>query len=74
MLLEPKSQSLYIFAGQRSDAYLADMYSYTPSTGEVYEVSSNFTSNGGPRGCFTQRSAIDSEYKEIYLYVVVPSI
>lgn len=69
MVFDPPSKTLYIFAGQRDDKYLSDMYTYNVETGIATEVFSNFSSVGGPDACFTQRAVIDPALKEIYVYV-----
>ncbi|EJF65436.1 hypothetical protein DICSQDRAFT_79600 [Dichomitus squalens LYAD-421 SS1] len=67
MVLDPKSQTLFIFGGQRDDRYLSDMYAFHIPTSTVTEVFSNFTSAGGPDPCFTQRAVIDIEKQEVYV-------
>ena len=67
MVLDPTSKTLYIFAGQRDDRYLSDMYAYDINTGVAKEIYSNFSSAGGPDACFTQRAVIDSDLKELYV-------
>ncbi|KAF9446346.1 hypothetical protein P691DRAFT_733454 [Macrolepiota fuliginosa MF-IS2] len=68
MVLEPNANTLYIFAGQREDRYLSDMYAYDLSTNTTTELFSNFTAAGGPSACFTQRAVIDTDLKEIYVF------
>ncbi|KAL6298386.1 Muskelin N-terminus-domain-containing protein [Sparassis latifolia] len=68
MVLEPKSHTLFIFAGQRDDKYLSDMYAYHIPSGTVHELFSNFSVAGGPDPCFTQRAVIDPELREIYVF------
>ncbi|KAF8893559.1 Muskelin N-terminus-domain-containing protein [Infundibulicybe gibba] len=68
MILEPRSHTLFIFAGQREDKYLSDMYAYDLTTGVATELFSNFTTAGGPDACFTQRAVIDPELCEIYVF------
>ncbi|KAI0744125.1 Muskelin N-terminus-domain-containing protein [Daedaleopsis nitida] len=67
MVLDPKLQTLFIFAGQRDERYLADMYAFHIPTNTVTELFSNFTTSGGPDPCFTQRAVIDPEKREIYV-------
>jgi hypothetical protein len=69
MVLDSPSKTLYIFAGQRDDKYLSDMYTYNLNTGVATEIFSNFTPVGGPEACFTQRAVIDPALKEVYVYV-----
>ncbi len=67
MVLEPATKTLFIFAGQRDDKYLSDMYAYDIATNTVTELFSNFTTSGGPDACFTQRAVIDPRLKELYM-------
>lgn len=67
MVLEPNSRTLFIFAGQRDEKYLSDMYAYDITTNSVTELYSNFTTSGGPDACFTQRAVIDPELRELYM-------
>ncbi|KAF5383443.1 hypothetical protein D9757_006088 [Collybiopsis confluens] len=60
MILEPSKRQIYIFAGEREDKFLSDMYIYHIATNTVTEVYSNFTSSGGPEPCFTQRAVFDA--------------
>jgi len=69
MVLEPTSKTLFIFAGQREERYLSDMYAYNINTNTASELFSNFTAAGGPDACFTQRAVIDPVLKEMYVYV-----
>ncbi|KAI0829852.1 Muskelin N-terminus-domain-containing protein [Trametes gibbosa] len=68
MVLDPKSQTLFIFGGQRDEKYLSDMYTFHIPTNTVTELYVNFTPAGGPEPCFTQRAVIDSESREIYIF------
>jgi len=70
MVLDSISKMLYIFAGQRDEKYLSDMYSYNINTGIATEIFSNFTAAGGPDACFTQRAVIDPSFKELYVYAL----
>lgn len=67
MVLDPNTRILYIFGGQRGEKYLSDMYTYNLNTSAVTELFSNFTQEGGPTACFTQRAVIDADLKEIYV-------
>ena len=67
MLFEPSSKSIFIFAGQREDKYLADMWIYDIKNSTASEAWSDFSSSGGPDACFTQRSVINTEAKEVYM-------
>lgn len=71
MVLDNKSHTLYIFAGQRDDKYLSDMYAYSIKTNSAIELFTNFSNDGGPDACFTQRAVLDKELKEIYTYTVL---
>ncbi|KAK0448391.1 Muskelin N-terminus-domain-containing protein [Desarmillaria tabescens] len=63
-----RRKTLFIFAGQRDDKYLSDMYAYDIATNTVTELFSNFTASGGPDACFTQRAVIDPRLKELYIF------
>ena len=67
MVLDPTSKILYIFAGQREERYLSDMYCYDINAGVAKEISSDFSSAGGPDACFTQRAVIDPNLQELYV-------
>ena len=67
MLFEPSTRSIFIFAGQREDKYLADLWIYDTRSGMANEAWSDFSSLGGPDACFTQRSVINIEAKEVYM-------
>lgn len=67
MVLDAASHTLFIFAGQRDDKYLADMFAYDVLTNTATEIYSNFTTTGGPDACFTQRAVLDRGLKEIYV-------
>lgn len=69
MILEPNRRQLYIFAGERDEKFLSDMYIYNIDTNTTAEVFSDFTSSGGPQPCFTQRAVADFDLQEIYVYV-----
>ena len=67
MLFEPFSKSIFIFAGQREDKYLADLWIYDTQSSMAIEAWSDFSSSGGPDACFTQRSVINTDAKEVYM-------
>jgi len=67
MVLDPISKTLYIFAGQRKEEYLSDMYAYDINTRVTTQLFSNFTAAGGPEASFMQRAVIDPRQKEIYV-------
>ena len=52
-----------VFDGRRSD-----MHVYHMDTGVVEELSADYTKHGGPEPLFTQRSTIDPDLDEIYVY------
>ncbi|OJA09261.1 hypothetical protein AZE42_02024 [Rhizopogon vesiculosus] len=68
MVLDPISHTLFIFAGQRDDKYLSDMYTYDILSNTFTELFSNSSASGGPDPCFTQRAIIDPRLKEIYVF------
>ncbi|KAF0852294.1 muskelin [Andalucia godoyi] len=68
MLIHPKDNSLLIFAGQRNKDYLADFYSYDIETNKVYELSRDCSREGGPDAGFTQRSTLDADLDEMYVF------
>ncbi|KAH7889083.1 Muskelin N-terminus-domain-containing protein [Phlebopus sp. FC_14] len=68
MVLDPITHTLFIFAGQRDDKYLSDMYVYDIQSNTVTELFANFTTSGGPDACFTQRAIIDPGLREIYVF------
>ncbi|KAH9944718.1 Muskelin N-terminus-domain-containing protein [Amylocystis lapponica] len=68
MVFDPHACTLFIFAGQRNDKYLSDMYAFHIPSQTVTELFSNFTAEGGPDPCFTQRAVIDPELREIYVF------
>jgi len=67
MVLDGPSHTLFIFAGQRDDRYLSDMYAYDINTNTATELYTNFTASRGPDACFTQRAVVDKSLKEIYV-------
>ncbi|KAG5723205.1 Muskelin [Termitomyces sp. T112] len=68
MVLEPLTRTLYIFAGQRDDRYLCDMFAYDIATNTATELFSNFSAVGGPNSSFTQRAVIDPSLRELYVF------
>jgi hypothetical protein len=71
MVLDPSSRVLFIFAGQRDNKYMSDMYTYDIATNTATELYSNFSTAGGPDACFTQRAVIDPTLKELYVCVII---
>jgi len=69
MVLDPLTHTFFIFAGQRDNRYLSDMYAYDLESNTVTELFANFSTVGGPDACFTQRAVIDPRLREIYVCV-----
>ena len=67
MVLDPITQTLFLFSGQYGDRFLADLYTYDINTGMAKELCSNFTTSGGPEASFTQRAIINPRAQEIYV-------
>jgi hypothetical protein len=67
MLFHPKKSELHIMAGQRAKDYLADHYVYSIATGEVQEISRDYSKFGGLEPGFTQRATLDPDTDEIYV-------
>lgn len=67
MVLEPFTRTLYVFAGQRDDKYLCDMFAYDIATNTATELFSNISAAGGPNSSFTQRAVIDPRLRELYV-------
>ncbi|KAJ3773011.1 Muskelin N-terminus-domain-containing protein [Lentinula raphanica] len=68
MIFDPPTRQLYIFAGDRDEKFLSDMYIYDIATNKTTEIFSDFTSSGGPQPCFTQRAVIDPSLQEMYIF------
>ncbi|KAH7925639.1 hypothetical protein BV22DRAFT_1119428 [Leucogyrophana mollusca] len=68
MVLDTASHTLLIFAGQRDDKYLSDMYAYDIESNTVSELFCNFSAAGGPDSCFTQRAVVDVGLREVYVF------
>ncbi|KAL4078206.1 Muskelin N-terminus-domain-containing protein [Scleroderma yunnanense] len=68
MVLDSLTHTFFIFAGQRDNRYLSDMYAYDLEKNTVTELFANFSTVGGPDACFTQRAVIDPKLKEIYVF------
>ncbi|KAL0956651.1 hypothetical protein HGRIS_002783 [Hohenbuehelia grisea] len=68
MVMDPTAKTIFIFAGQRDDKFLSDMYAYDIINGSITELYSNYTACGGPEPFFTQRAVIDPVLKEIYVF------
>jgi hypothetical protein len=70
MILDPPTRTLYIFAGQRDNKYLSDMYAYDLRTNIATQLYADFTASGGPDASFTQRAVGDPSEQEIYVYAL----
>ncbi|KAG6891567.1 hypothetical protein C0992_003594 [Termitomyces sp. T32_za158] len=68
MVLEPLTRTLYVFAGQRDEKYLCDMFAYDIATNTATELFSNISATGGPNSSFTQRAVIDPSLRELYVF------
>ncbi|KAG7098462.1 hypothetical protein E1B28_000408 [Marasmius oreades] len=68
MVLDPTTQTLFLFAGQHGDNFLSDLYSYDINTSTAKELSSNITACGGPEPSFSQRAVINPKAQEIYVF------
>ena len=67
MVFEPNQKKLFIFAGQKDETYLSDMWEYDVQSRGMTELFTNFSTSGGPDPCFSQRAVIDPALKEIYV-------
>jgi N-acetylneuraminic acid mutarotase len=68
MLLNETSRELFIFAGQRNKDYLADFYAYNIDTEELRQISRDYSKQGGPDAGFTQRTTMDFDMEELYVF------
>lgn len=67
MLLDSVKRKLLIFAGQRVEAYLDDMWIYDLDTGTVERINMGLSSADSPESGFTQRAAMDEKRREFVL-------
>lgn len=68
MLMDPKNQKIYIFAGQRAKECLTDLYCYSILDDRVIEIAQDFSKKIGAESAgYTQRATIDLERQEIYI-------
>ncbi|KDQ21710.1 hypothetical protein BOTBODRAFT_182978 [Botryobasidium botryosum FD-172 SS1] len=67
MILDPRTRQIYIFSGDRGQATLSDMYTFSLQTHEITQITSDYAQSGGPGPGFTQRATMDEELGEIYL-------
>lgn len=66
MVLEPSTQSIFVFAGQRhAKDYLNDLFRYDIRSNTIEEISHNTRRRGGPGVAFTQQATIDLESREL---------
>ncbi|KIJ49497.1 hypothetical protein M422DRAFT_59253 [Sphaerobolus stellatus SS14] len=69
MLFTPNKRQLFIMGGRKNGvAYLPDMYTYDLNTQTVKNITTDFTSMGGPDPCFCQRAALDPQTGHIFVY------
>lgn len=59
MLLDQRRRSLFIFAGQRHESYMSDLWQFDLESDTPRLISADYSATGGPDGGFTQRSTID---------------
>lgn len=67
MLCDSANQRILILAGQRSDHYLSDLWSYSLQDGHIECLDRDYGLHGGPDGGFTQRAVIDDHRREFVL-------
>lgn len=67
MLCDNLNQRLLVLAGQRSDHYLSDLWSFSLLDGRIECLDRDYSLHGGPDGGFTQRAVIDSRRREFVL-------
>ena len=67
-MFDPELGEILFFSGQRDDKYLQDVVAYNVHTDIVTELQPDCPENGNREASFGQKTAIDSELKEIYTY------
>lgn len=67
MLFDPIERQLIIFAGQRGETYLNDLWIYDIDKREAQCLDKAYGTSGGPDGGFTARGALDSSRREFAL-------
>lgn len=67
MLCDTANRRILILAGQRSDQYLSDLWSYSLEDGRIECLDRDYGLHGGPDGGFTQRAVIDDSRREFVL-------
>lgn len=68
MLLNPKTNQLYILAGQRYKDYLSDFFMYDIDNDCAVEMTRDCSKKGGPDAGFTQRATIDTRSETIAVF------
>lgn len=67
MLCDSLNRRILILAGQRSDQYLSDLWSYSIEDGRIECLDRDYGHHGGPDGGFTQRAVMDAGRREFIL-------
>lgn len=67
MLCDSVNQRILILAGQRSDHYLSDLWSFSLTDGHIECLDRDYGLRGGPDGGFTQRAVIDAKRRQFVL-------
>jgi hypothetical protein len=67
MLCDSDGRKIFILAGQRSDHYLSDMWTFDLDDGHIECVERDYGQSGGPEGGFTQRAVMDQRRREFVL-------
>lgn len=67
MLCDPAGRRILILAGQRSDHYLSDLWSYSLQDGHIECLDRDYGQHGGPDGGFTQRAVMDDQRRQFVL-------
>ncbi|KAK9899070.1 hypothetical protein P389DRAFT_209091 [Cystobasidium minutum MCA 4210] len=67
MLCDSAGRRMLILAGQRSDQYLSDLWSYSLVDGKIQCLDRDYGQHGGPDGGFTQRAAMDDARSQFVL-------
>lgn len=68
-VLDKARDCLWIFAGERSGSYHADLWRYSLSSHQAELVTEDYTAeHGGPEAGFSQRTAFDPEADEWHMF------
>lgn len=67
MLCDTSGRKLLILAGQRSDLYMSDLWSYCLDKGTIECIDKDYGMRGGPDGGFTQRAVMVTHRREFVL-------